>query len=308
LATAAALACSPPGRSNAPAGEVAPASAERIARGEAVLRASGGCSCHTDVEGGGARLAGGRPLETPFGVYYSSNITPDRETGIGAWSDADFLRAMREGRAPDGSAYFPTFPYPSFTGMSDADLLDLKAYLFSLPPERKENRAPGALPPFSWRVSARAWQLLFFTPARFEPDPARSARWNRGAYLASAVAHCGECHTPRNLAGALDRSRWLAGSEDGPEGELAPNLTPDRETGVGDWTATDLVWFLQTAILPDGDDAGGLMQEVIEEGYTHVPAADLEAIAEYLGSLPPVENRELAERAHEHEHEHATER
>jgi len=258
-----------------------------------VLRASGGCSCHTDVEGGGAPLAGGRPLATPFGVYYSTNITPDRETGIGAWSDADFLRAMREGRAPDGSAYFPTFPYTSFTGMSDADLLDLKAYLLSLPPERKQNRPPDAWPPFSWRLSAWAWQLLFFAPARFEPDPARPPSWNRGAYLASAVAHCGECHTPRNLAGALDRSRWLAGSEDGPEGALAPNLTPDSATGLGQWTRTDVVWFLRTATKPDGDDSTGLMKEVIDEGYTHLPPADLEAIAEYLASLSPVANEAL---------------
>jgi mono/diheme cytochrome c family protein len=146
-------------------------------------------------------------------------------------------------------------------------------------------------------VSALAWQIFFFTPRRFEPDRARSDRWNRGAYLANAVAHCGECHTPRNLAGTLDRSRWLAGSADGPEGELAPNLTPDGETGIADWTATDLVWFLQTAMEPDGDDATGVMKEVIEEGYTHVSEADLEAIAEYLGSLPPVANHELAERA-----------
>jgi mono/diheme cytochrome c family protein len=267
-----------------------------IARGEAVLRASGGCTCHTNVEAGGEPLAGGRPMQTPFGVWYSTNITPDRETGIGAWSDADFLRAMREGRAPDGSAYFPTFPYTSFTGMSDADLLDLKAYLFSLAPVREENRAPDAWPPFSWRLSAWMWQLAFFSPARFEPEPARSPSWNRGAYLSNAVAHCGECHTPRNLAGALDRSQWMAGSEDGPEGELAPNVTPDDATGIGRWTRTDLVWFLQTASKPDGDDSTGLMKEVIEEGYTHVPDADLRAIAEYFESLPPIRNELVSTR------------
>jgi len=267
-----------------------------VERGKAVLQASGGCTCHTDVKGGGAPLAGGRPLKTPFGVFYSSNITPDRETGIGAWSDADFLRAMREGVAPDGSSYFPTFPYTSFTGMSDADLLDLKAYLFSLPPVRRQKTAPDALPPFSWRISAWAWQLLFFSPQRFAPDPAKSASWNRGAYLSTAVAHCGECHTPRNLAGALDRSRWMSGSEEGPEGQLAPNLTPDADTGLGHWTRTDLVWFLQTASKPDGDDSTGLMKEVIDEGYTHVPEADLEAISEYFESLAPVRNDALAEK------------
>lgn len=261
-----------------------------------MLQASGGCTCHTDVDAGGEPLAGGRPMQTPFGVFYSTNITPDRETGIGAWSDADFLHAMREGIAPDGRSYFPTFPYTSFTGMSDADLLDLKAYLFSLPPVRQAAKAPDAWPPFSWRISAWAWQMMFFTPQRFEPDASKSASWNRGAYLSTAVAHCGECHTPRNLAGALDRSRWMIGSEDGPEGELAPNVTPDDDTGIGHWTRTDLVWFLQTASKPDGDDSTGLMKEVIDEGYTHLPDADLQAIAEYLESLPPVRN-ELLEAA-----------
>lgn len=264
---------------------LADTSADQITRGKAVLQASGGCTCHTDVENDGPPLAGGRPMQTPFGVFFSTNITPDSETGIGKWSDADFLRAMREGRAPDGSAYFPTFPYTSFTGMTDADVLDLKAYLFSLAPVRRENRPHDAWPPFGWRISAWAWQWMFFEPKRFEPDPAKSTSWNRGAYLSNAVAHCGECHTPRNLAGALDRSQWLRGSRDGPEGELAPNITADPEDGIGDWTDPDLIWFLQTALLPDGDDVQGLMREVIEEGYTHMPESDLQAIADYLRQL-----------------------
>ena len=262
-----------------------------VARGKAILEASGGCTCHTDVKGGGEPLAGGRPLKTPFGVFYSTNITPDPDTGIGRWTDADFLRAMHEGRSPTGSAYFPVFPYTSFTGMRDEDVLALKAYLFSLTPVHKQDRPPDAPAPFSWRIGAWAWQLAFFTPKRFEPDAAKSPAWNRGAYLVTAVAHCGECHTPRNLAGALDRSRWMIGSEDGPEGDLAPNLTPDDDTGLGNWTRTDLVWFLQTASMPDGDDATGLMKEVIEQGYAHLPESELQAIGEYLDSLPPVHNK-----------------
>jgi len=258
-----------------------------IARGRAVLEAAGGCTCHTDVENDGAPLTGGRPMKTPFGVFYSSNITPDRETGIGRWSDADFVRAMREGRAPDGSAYFPVFPFTSFSRMTDEDVLALKAYLFSLAPVHKRNRPPDALPPFSWRIGAWAWQLVFFTPGRFEPDATKSPSWNRGAYLSNAVAHCGECHTPRNLAGAVDASRAMTGSEEGPEGQLAPNLTPDRDTGLGDWTATDMTWFLETALKPDGDDAQGLMKEVIESGYSKMSPADRDAIAEYFLSLPP---------------------
>jgi mono/diheme cytochrome c family protein len=144
---------------------------------------------------------------------------------------------------------------------------------------------------------------MFFEPKRFAPDPAHTPSWNRGAYLVSAVAHCGECHTPRRLTGALDRDRWMIGSVDGPEGDLAPNLTPDRATGLGDWTATDLVWFLQSGQTPDGDTTEGLMKEVIESGYEHAPEADLQAIAEYLESLPPVRNDAVAE-AHAREHRH----
>jgi mono/diheme cytochrome c family protein len=274
-----------------PADAAAAAATDPVARGRAVLEAAGGCTCHTDLKGGGPPLAGGRPIETPFGVYYSTNITPDPETGIGRMSDAEFLRAMRQGVAPDGSSYFPVFPYTSFTGMSDADLLALKAYLLSRPPVRRENRPPDAWPPFSWRLAADVWRRLFFEPHRFEPDPSRSPAWNRGAYLVTAVAHCGECHTPRRWTGALDRSRPLAGSTDGPEGALAPNVTPDQETGIGDWTREDLVWFLQSGLDPDGDDAQGLMRELIEHGYQHVPQEDLEAIAVYLESVPPIHHR-----------------
>ena len=275
----------------------------QLTRGRAVLEASGGCTCHTDFKGGGASLAGGRPLKTPFGVFYSTNITPDPETGIGKWSDADFARAMREGISPTGSSYFPVFPYTSFTGMSDDDVAALKAYLFTLPPVRRANTPHAAWPPFRWRIAAAAWRWMNFTPARFTPDAARTPEWNRGAYLVSAVAHCGECHTPRKLDGSLDRSRWLAGSTDGPEGALAPNLTPDKDTGIGLWTRTDMVWFLQTGSLPDGDETEGLMHEVIEHGYEHVPEADLQAIAVYLASLPPVRNDALAEREREQEQE-----
>jgi mono/diheme cytochrome c family protein len=275
-------------------GAAAQAPDDRVARGRAVLEASGGCTCHTDLDGGGPPLAGGRGISTPFGVYFAPNLTPDPETGIGRWSDADFLRAMREGVAPDGSSYFPVFPYTSFTGMSDEDLLALKAYLFSLAPVRRENRPHEAWPPFAWRVAAAAWRRLHFAPARFAPDPARPPAWNRGAYLVTAVAHCGECHTPRTLSGALDRSRWLAGAAEGPEGELAPNLTPHDDTGLGRWTRPDVVWYLQTGLRPDGDDAQGLMRELVEHGYQHVPRADLEAIALYLESLPPIENEEVS--------------
>jgi len=263
------------------------------ARGEAVLRAAGGCTCHTNHPGEGdaaPELAGGRPLETPFGTFYGTNITPHRETGIGGWSADDFVRAMTEGLAPDGSHYFPVFPYPSFASMTRRDLLDLWAHLQSRPAVERENRPPDALPPFRWRISVAGWKALHFDPEAFEPAPSKSEAWNRGAYLVTGPGHCGECHTPRTLTGGLDTSLRLAGSTDGPEGELAPNITPDPRTGIGEWSAVDLAWYLETGIKPDGDDTQGLMAEVIEHGYAHLPQSDLRAIAEYLLSLPPIAN------------------
>jgi mono/diheme cytochrome c family protein len=270
------------------------AHAERdLERGRRVFHATGGCSCHTNYPGEGEAappLAGGRALETPFGVFYSTNITSNPETGLGRWSEADFIRAMREGLSPEGQHYFPVFPYPSFTGLRDQDLLDLKTYLDSVPAVKRANRAPDAPFPFSWRATLTGWKWLNFEPRRIESDSIRSPEWNRGNYLVHAAAHCGECHTPRTLTGGLDQSMWLAGSLDGPEGELAANITPHEETGIGRWTIPDLVWYLEMGIKPDGDDTQGLMSEVIEHGYTNLPKSDLEAIAIYLKSIPAIEN------------------
>lgn len=263
------------------------------AEGERVFRATGGCSCHTNYPGEGEDaplLAGGRALETPFGVYYSTNITPDSETGLGNWSEADFFRAMREGLAPDGSHYFPVFPYTAFSGLTDADLRDLRGYLLSLPSIRRENLPPDAVFPFSWRATLAGWKWMNFTPLEIEADPAQSEAWNRGRYIVEAAAHCGECHTPRTLTGGLNRSLWLAGSREGPEGALAPNITPHNKTGIGTWSKADLVWYLETGLKPDGDDTQGLMSEVIEHGYSALPRSDLEAISEYIRALPGIEN------------------
>jgi mono/diheme cytochrome c family protein len=264
--------------------------ADSVRRGEYVFKASGGCACHGDPASASFSLAGGRPIKTPFGTIYGTNITSDLETGIGAWGDEDFLRAMREGMSPKDEPYYPVFPYTSFTRMTDRDLLDLKAYLFSLPTVKKENLAPDFGFPYNSRTSVRVWRGLHFEPQRFEPDPEKSDEWNRGAYLSQAVAHCGECHTPRTFMGATDEDLRYAGSADGPEGELAPNITPHETTGIGKWSTTDMVWFLQTNILPDGDGTQGLMAEVIDKGYRHMEESDLKAIAVYLESLPPIEN------------------
>lgn len=265
-----------------------------LENGARIFRATGGCTCHTNYPGEGNEappLAGGRALETPFGVFYSTNITPDPETGIGGWSEADFVRAMREGLSPEGEHYFPVFPYTAFSGLSDRDLVDMKAYLDAQPSIRRENRPPEAPFPFTWRPALAGWKWLNFVPRRLDSDPDRSEAWHRGRYLVEAAAHCGECHTPRTLTGGLDTTLSFAGSLEGPEGQLAPNITPDPETGIGAWTKVDLVWYLEMGLKPDGDDTQGLMAEVIEHGYAELPAEDLEAIAEYLASVPAIRHR-----------------
>ncbi len=262
-----------------------------IQRGEYIFRATGGCGCHTDYENQGPFLAGGRAIQTPFGIIYGTNITPDPQTGIGNWSDDDFIKAMTEGIGPDGKHYYPVFPYTSFSRITRQDLLDLKAYLFSLPPIEHKNKPPEIRFPFSWRGSLVIWKWLYFQPITFQPDPHQPEEWNRGAYLVTALTHCGECHTPRNFLGAPKTDMYLAGSVDGPEGELAPNITPDEGTGIGEWSVADIVWFLETGLKPDGDDTQGLMSEVIEHGYKYLTAADLEAIAVYLKSLKPIQNK-----------------
>ena len=261
-----------------------------VERGAYVFRAAGGCSCHTDVKNEGAFMAGGRPIATPFGTIYSTNITPDLETGIGTWSDEDFLRAMTLGVGPAGEQYFPVFPYTSFTRMTRQDVLDLKAYLFSITPVERTNQAPDLQAPFGWRFGVRVWKWLYFQPGPWQPTADQSPQWNRGAYLVQALGHCGECHTPRNLMGGLQKGKRHAGTLDGPDGELAPNITPDEDTGIGFWSPADLVWFLQMGLKPDGDDTQGLMSELIETGYSHLSASDLEAIAVYIQSLPAIHN------------------
>ncbi len=271
-----------------------PLRAPDAASGRRIVAATGGCTCHSNYPGeaeDAPLLAGGRALATPFGVYYSTNITGDPETGIGGWSDEDFIRAMKEGLSPAGEHYFPVFPYTSFSGLSVRDLLDLRAYLASLPSIRRANRPPGAPFPFSWRAAIFGWKLMNFTPVTMETNADESNAWNRGHYLVEAAAHCGECHTPRTMTGGLDRSMTLAGSRQGPEGELAPNITPHEATGIGSWSRVDLVWYLETGLKPDGDDTQGLMSEVIEHGYSNLPGEDLEAIATYLATVPAIENR-----------------
>ncbi len=254
-----------------------------------MLRAAGYISCHTDVANDGAELAGGRALKTPFGTFYTPNITPDKETGIGSWSDQDFLRALREGVSPDGGHYYPAFPYTSYTFMNDEDVLALKAYLFSREPVAKENRGHDLGFPFNIRLLMLGWKLLFFEQGPFTPDPDSSDTVNRGAYLVVAQAHCGECHTPRNPFGATVTSEHFAGNANGPDNERVPNITPDK-TGIGRWSETAIVHLLQTGFKPNWDNVQGSMAEAIKHGLKYLSEDDLKAIAAYLKWLPAIEN------------------
>jgi mono/diheme cytochrome c family protein len=221
-------------------------------------------------------------------VFYAPNITPDPEHGIGGWSAADFRRALVEGRAPHGGAYFPVFPYTAYTRMTDRDVADLWAYLQSVPgqpeavPEHEPEwylRLPGAL---------ALWRLLNFEEGPVAPVPGESEVWHRGRYLAEALAHCGECHTPRDWMGGLLEARRYAGAKIGPDGERAPNITPHREAGIGRWSVDDLAFFLEIGMTPGGDFTGGSMADVVDGVTAPMTAADRAALAAYVLSLPPV--------------------
>ncbi|HET6469136.1 MAG TPA: cytochrome c, partial [Geminicoccaceae bacterium] len=246
----------------------------------------GGCTnCHTAR--GAELLAGGDPLRTPFGIFHPPNITPDPATGIGGWSDADFIRAMREGLSPEGEPYYPAFPFTSYTRMSDEDVIALKAWLATVPPVVRETPGHELRFPYSVRTSLWGWRTLFFSPQRFEPDPQRSAAWNRGAYLVQGPGHCGECHTPRGAMGAMDPDRAYAGADlGGPDGQV-PNITSDPEHGIGAWSDAELRTALTLGMLPDGDFIGGEMAKVVTNGTSKLPPEDLDAIITYLRSLPP---------------------
>ena len=204
-----------------------------IKKGKYIFQASGGCACHTNNKNEGIFLAGGRAIKTPFGTFYGSNITPDMETGIGSWSDEDFIRAMTKGISPKGKNYFPVFPYTSFQLMDRSDLIALKEYIFSIQPVNQKNTPHKLILPIGREIPMIIWKNLVWEPKFFENNPKMEKSWNRGAYLVKAVAHCGECHTPRNFLGRINYEMDLAGSIEGPEGDLVPNITPDIKTGIG---------------------------------------------------------------------------
>jgi mono/diheme cytochrome c family protein len=261
--------------------------ATNVERGAYLAAAAGCVGCHTADREDAPPFAGGRALESAFGTFYSPNITPDAETGIGRWTDAQFLAALHSGERPVGSVYFPAFPYVAYTGMSAEDALAIKAWLFTQPAVRQAN-LPHELPWYlRTRLAARAWRALFFRPGRFAPDPARGEAWNRGAYLVRHLGHCGECHTPRSALGALRAEAELAGNPAGPEDLDVPNITPHEDAGIGDWTAGDIETFLEIGMYPDGDFAGSGMGQVIDENTARLTPEDRRAIVTYLQALPP---------------------
>lgn len=257
-----------------------------IERGHYIFDAAGCGSCHAGVK----PLAGGRPIETPFGTFYTPNISPHEKYGIGAWSEEEFIRALRHGVGPDNTHFYPAFPYTSFTDMTREDMVALRAYIMTQPAYAVKNK-PHDLPRiFSSRATVAPWKLTHFRPGPYEPNPSRSAEWNRGAYLANALGHCGECHTSRGLLGGMNSRRHLAGNRKGPGGVRVPNITPDRPTGIGHWQLHDLFNFLDRGVKPDGSKVSGRMAEVLGMSSMRLSAADKRALATYLKSLPPIRN------------------
>jgi mono/diheme cytochrome c family protein len=262
-----------------------------VTKGRYVFALAGGCGCHTAE--GGPTNAGGRPLKTPFGTFYGTNITSDLTHGIGLWTNKQLIDSIRLGVRPDGSVMSPVMPYPAFNGMSDEDVVALVAYLRTLPASAKENQPHKLSIPFS-SIGNRIWRWLFFSPAATLPQ-SPTAGIARGRYISEHVAHCQECHTPRTLWGTLDRSRDLAGNPSGIDGEVTPNITPDPETGVGKWSDDDMVSLLKSGFLPNMDNVQGLMALVIEGvpegGYKDMTDADAQAVTQYLKSVPAIVQR-----------------
>jgi mono/diheme cytochrome c family protein len=251
-------------------------------RGEYLSKAGGCVGCHTEERKDATPYAGGRALKTPFGTFYGPNITPHPQAGIGRWTFNDFARALREGERPDGAHFFPAFPYSSFTRVTGADLRDLWAYLRTLKPSPQPSKPHELGLPFRSRFALWGWKWLFFAPGEYQADATKNAVVNRGGYLAVALGHCGECHTPRNIFGGPKKERYLAGAKLG-EGTSAPNLTPGRLKKYGDGELKDI---LTSGLFPDGDVMGDTMSEVVRNTTSQLSAQDLDALIAYLRSVP----------------------
>ena len=254
---------------------------EAIVHGKALTIAGDCASCHTADPA--KPFAGGKRIDTPFGAIYSPNLTPDRDTGIGAWSDEDFHRALRLGVAPDGSRYYPAFPYPNFTKLVRDDILAIRAYLATLAPVRNAVPPPELRWPLNYRVVLRGWNWLFFKPGILQPDQQKGTAWNRGRYLVEGLGHCGACHTPKNVFGADRRGQAYGGGR--VADMFAPRLDGAERSGLKSWSVDDIVEYLQSG-RNGKSHAGGPMSEVVVNSTSQMSDADVRAIAVYLKDLP----------------------
>jgi mono/diheme cytochrome c family protein len=265
------------------------AQASAVERGAYLARAADCMVCHTTQ--GGKEYAGGLGFKLPFGTLYSTNITPDKETGIGNYSDQDFLNALHRGTRRDGARLYPAMPYTSYTYITDADALAIKAYLFSLAPVRAVPPANTLTFPFNQRWAMAFWSALFNPDTRFEPDTSKSPEWNRGAYLAEALAHCGECHTPRNLAFALNNRKKFGGAL--TAGWRAFNISSDKATGLGAWSDDDIFSYLSTGHAAGHGTASGPMGEAVDHSFSQLAPEDIRAMVAYLRSVPAIASADL---------------
>ena len=266
------------------------AKADVIKRGEYLAKAADCMVCHTAP--GNAEYAGGLAFPLPFGTLYSTNITADKDTGIGNYSDQDFLNAVQRGIRKDGARLYPAMPYTSYTYMTDADVLAIKAYLLSLPAVRSQNPTNTLQFPFDQRWSMIFWSAAFNPDKRFAPNTEKSAEWNRGAYIAEALAHCGDCHTPRNLAFALDNRRKFAGAV--AAGWRAYDITSDKGTGIGSWTDEEVFSYLAKGHAAGRGTASGPMGEAVDHSFSQMDPADIKALVTYLRSVPAIASSEPA--------------
>lgn len=265
------------------------AQASLVERGEYLARAADCMVCHTAA--GGKEYAGGLGFKLPFGTLYSTNITPDKETGIGNYTDQEFLGALHRGTRRDGARLYPAMPYTSYAYMTDADALAIKAYLFSLEPVRAVPPANTLTFPFNQRWAMAFWSVLFNPGKRFEPDASQSPEWNRGAYLTEALAHCGECHTPRNFAFALDNRRKFGGAV--TAGWRAFNISSDKASGLGNWKDEDVVSYLSIGHALGHGTASGPMGEAVDHSFSKLVPEDIKAVVAYLRTVPPTASVDL---------------
>ena len=264
--------------------------ADELKRGQYIFDLAGCAGCHTIKKSSNGFLAGGRKFETEFGTFFSPNITSDVNAGIGNWTFDNFAHAVRDGISPNGENYYPAFPYTSYRKMSDGDLKALWAYIKTIPANNKQNIAHKLEAPFGWRFLISIWKIPNFDKSPLMPVEGKSKTWDRGRYIIEALSHCRECHTPRNIMGGLAMAMDYAGTNSNPEGIVVPNITSDKETGIGKWSLGDIDMLLKMGMLPDADFVGGVMAESITHSTSKMTNDDRAAVIEYLRGVKPINN------------------